>query len=122
MAKKNKLLKVFTSIMNVPQGFDQLLFYLAIFLILSHTVSCIFVIIASVYDENWLSSYEEDKSLEESDFYTLSFYWTIQTITTVGYGDVSITTTFERCFCAIVMIIGVISFSFANGSLGLIIT
>ena len=55
-------------------------------------------------------------------YYTLSFYWTITPITTVGYVDISATNTGERWFCALAVIIGVISFSFANGSLGLIIS
>ena len=47
----------------------------------------------------------------------VSFYWTITTITTVGYGDIVANNFAERVFCACMMIIGVISFSFANGSL-----
>lgn len=108
--------------MNVPKGFDRLFFFFAMFLILSHTVSCLFVIIATVEDQNWMSDFLEIQNYNEFDFYTLSFYWTITTITTVGYGDISATSTAERWFCSLVMVIGVISFSFANGSLGLIIT
>lgn len=52
----------------------------------------------------------------------ISLYWTVTTITTVGYGDVDITNNIERLFCACVMIIGVISFSYANGSLSSILT
>jgi len=46
----------------------------------------------------------------------------IQTITTVGYGDIGGVNNYERVFCCIVMIIGVISFSLANGSLSLILS
>lgn len=51
----------------------------------------------------------------------MSIYWTVTTITTVGYGDISGTNDVERLFCSVAMIIGVISFSFANGSLASII-
>lgn len=47
----------------------------------------------------------------------MAFYWTITTITTVGYGDIEGTNDLERIFCSIIMIIGVILFSFANGAL-----
>lgn len=116
------MLKVFSKLLNVPKGFDRLIFFFAMFLILSHTVSCLFVIISSVDEENWMTGFLEIEDYTAFDYYTLSFYWTITTITTVGYGDISATTTAERWFCAFAMIIGVISFSFANGSLGLIIS
>ena len=56
------------------------------------------------------------------DGYFGAIYLVTITITTVGYGDISATNTYERWFCSVIMLIGVISFSFANGSLGLIIT
>ena len=45
-----------------------------------------------------------------------SIYWTCTTITTVGYGDIVGTNTIERIFCSATMIIGVITFTFANGA------
>jgi hypothetical protein len=49
--------------------------------------------------------------------YCTSFYYTISTITTVGYGDLHAENVFERGISILIMIIGVISFSFATGSL-----
>jgi len=51
------------------------------------------------------------------ELYAMSFYWTITTITTVGYGDISGNNTTEWIFCSVMMVIGVVGFSFANGSL-----
>jgi hypothetical protein len=48
-------------------------------------------------------------------------YWAVTTITTVGYGDISGTNNLERIFCCIMMITGVILFSFASGALASII-
>ena len=61
---------------------------------------------------------EEKKHME---IYVTSFYYTISTITTVGYGDISGQNTLERGMCIIIMMIGVISFSFATGSLSSIL-
>lgn len=62
------------------------------------------------------------ENYSNSHMYTVSFYWTITTITTVGFGDINGVTNTERIFCTIVMIIGVFSFSFANGSLASILS
>jgi hypothetical protein len=40
----------------------------------------------------------------------------------VGYGDVYTTNTIERIYACIIMILGVLSFSFASGSLSSIIS
>jgi hypothetical protein len=52
----------------------------------------------------------------------ISFYWTITTVTTVGYGDISGTNMMERVYCCFVMIIGVIAYGYANGTLASIMT
>jgi hypothetical protein len=51
------------------------------------------------------------------DLYITSFYFTVTTITTVGYGDITGGTTVEKIICICLMIIGVIAFSFATSSL-----
>lgn len=55
--------------------------------------------------------------MSDEDLYVTSFYFTITTITTVGFGDVSPGTSLEKLFGIIVMCGGVIGFSFATGSL-----
>ena len=56
-------------------------------------------------------------NLPHQEQYLVSFYFTVTTITTVGYGDISISTPMERTFCTLIMIIGVFSFSFVSGAL-----
>ena len=51
-----------------------------------------------------------------------AFYFTIQTMTTVGYGDLSPKNLAERVLGIIIMLVGVISFTFATGSLSSILT
>lgn len=59
--------------------------------------------------------------MTQNQMYLTSFYFTVTTITTVGYGDISGSNTIEMIFCISIMIIGVIAFSFATGSLASIL-
>jgi hypothetical protein len=59
--------------------------------------------------------------MKQGEKYLTSVYFTVTTITTVGYGDVSISTKMEKIFCIMIMLIGVIAFSFASGSLASIL-
>ena len=49
--------------------------------------------------------------------YVTSFYFAVTTITTVGYGDIGGNSTSERVICFFLHLIGVLSYSFASGSL-----
>ena len=49
-------------------------------------------------------------------------YFTVTTILTVGYGDIRAYSNEEKLFCIFLMLIGVLSFSFATGSLSSIIS
>jgi voltage-gated potassium channel Kch len=51
------------------------------------------------------------------ELYAASVYFTMQTLTTVGYGDIRIVQTEERVLCILLEFVGVIFFSFAAGSL-----
>jgi len=94
-----------------------------------HLCTCFWIIIATLDEDvlandfkgTWLSSFYPEYQLP-IDIYLISFYWTITTITTVGYGDVSINNNTEKIFCCFVMLIGVITFGFATGTLTSIMT
>jgi hypothetical protein len=54
--------------------------------------------------------------------YIISLYFTVTTIVTVGYGDITPKNSGERIICMLLMVIGVISFSIGTGILTSIIT
>ena len=56
------------------------------------------------------------------ELYITSFYFTVTTIMTVGYGDITAKTMPEKLLCILLMLIGVVAFSFATGSISSIIT
>lgn len=47
----------------------------------------------------------------------VAFYWALQTLTTVGFGDITIKTVTERIYAIIWMIIGVAFYSYAIGNM-----
>jgi Trk-type K+ transport system membrane component len=57
------------------------------------------------------------EDLNNFDLYITALYYTVTTITTVGYGDISAHTTTEKLLAICLMIIGAGGFSFAAGSL-----
>ena len=60
--------------------------------------------------------------MDNFTLYITSFYFTVTTIVTVGYGDIHAYNIGEKFVSILLMIIGVISFSFAAGSLSSIIS
>lgn len=118
---RSKILKYVNEIMKVGVGFERLFFFIMLFLMMSHIVSCLWVLTATINetkDGTWL---EELEGMNELELYLTSFYFTIETITTVGYGDIGPLTPVEKIFCIATMILGVIAFSFASGSLASIL-
>ena len=72
------------------------------------------------YMNTWFEPFK-DEEYSNGELYAVAMYWAVTTITTVGYGDISGTNNFERVFCSVMMIVGVILFSFASGALASII-
>lgn len=66
-------------------------------------------------------SENEKQSDTIKNLYLTSIYFTVTTITTVGYGDISGGTKLEKIFCIFTMVIGVVAFSFASGTLSSIL-
>jgi hyperpolarization activated cyclic nucleotide-gated potassium channel 1 len=93
-------------------------------------VSYIFIhnlyrIFTARFDENskinWI--YQNNfQDYGDATLYITSFYYTVTTIVTVGYGDIHAYSTGEKVMSIFLMIIGVIAFSFATGSLSSIIS
>ena len=62
----------------------------------------------------------KDEGLEEASIakqYTIAIYWAFYTLTTVGFGDVTVGTTTERIFAIVWMIVGVAFYSYAIGNM-----
>lgn len=122
---RNKLMFVF-SLNGRSFGFVKLLFLSFWVLYLSHVCACFWYMTALIQiqiednGESWL----EQSNLQYShwfDKYVCSFYYSIVTIVTVGYGDVTPKNTFEKLVACCFIIVGCFTFGFCINKVGIII-
>ena len=92
---------------------ERLVMFIGVFLVLCHVGACLWYLLARLGEfgpNTWLGRAGIEPGYEA---YMACLYFTITTITTVGYGDVTPGTFAERGFCILLMLIGVMSYSFA---------
>ena len=86
-----------------------------------HISSCLWIITASEsgkdpalenFKGTWIAHFYNDETTTFG-IYIRSFYWTIQTISTVGYGDTLPASIVEMMFCCFIMLVGQIAFGYA---------
>ena len=93
--------------------------YLGVVLIVTHCIACLWFGVA------YMDGYPEDSwvvaaGIEGSDpitQYVHSLYWTITTMTTVGYGDISPGRTTEYLVASIIMLMGASVYAFIIGGI-----
>lgn len=120
---RTKLFKNFSSVMEVTAGLDRLIFLSLVFFLMIHIIACFWIFIAR-FDEtskdNWIYS-KGYQDYDVYDLYVASFYFSVTTIVTVGYGDITAISSGEKLVAVFLMLIGVVAFSYATGALGNII-
>eukprot|EP00752_Nemacystus_decipiens_P002973 g2761.t1 len=92
-------------------------------LLVMHWVACGWHLLADLEDAD-LSWIVKD-GLEDapaSTLYVTSVYWTVTTLSTVGYGDIFASTIAERTYCILVMLTGATMYALAIGAVSHIIT
>lgn len=101
-------------IFKIPLTLKRLAYFLSVFFLLCHLLSCLWFFVSTIdlqHNQNWVTKYNiQDKP--ESDLYIASLYWTVTTLTTVGYGDITPANNLERGICICVMLGGVFFYSY----------
>ena len=84
-----------------------------------HLSGCLWIIMAQLNDYNpdtWVSRLGLQDS-SDSEKYTAAIYWSIQTLLTVGYGDIPAKTDEEMVLAVCWMILGGFFYTFTIGNL-----
>lgn len=111
------ILRRWESLSWTHPGYLRVLKYLGMVLIFSHCIACIWFYIAYI-DGFPADSWVVAAGIENSDpvtQYVRSLYWTITTMTTVGYGDISPGRTVEYVMASIIMLMGASLYAFIIG-------
>ena len=88
--KKNIILKFAKKVLKTSHGFEKLLLFLVTSILICHVFACLWIFFSQFADEDestWLN--EDFKKMSIFNLYITSFYFTITTFSTVGYGDIS---------------------------------
>ena len=108
--------------LNVNYGVSRLITFIITSCILSHIVACLWHFIPLMCDDhdNWVVN---NGLIDESPGrkYLFSLYWSLTTLFTVGFGDITAVNTIEYIFSIVWILFGVAFYSFTIGTLSTIL-
>ncbi|CAI2380725.1 unnamed protein product [Moneuplotes crassus] len=122
--ERSKLSKYLNEVLSFSIGFERFIFFLVFMVIFVHLAACAYMFIGGFTSDEIESWYFQRSIQDDSNFdlYVTCLYFVFTTITTVGFGDISGGTNEERIFCTLLMILGVLAFTFTTSSLSTLIT
>ena len=103
--------------MKVGQNIKKMVMIILSVLYITHIVSCFFFFMPKMLDFP-VKSWVWQKDLIDSDHYEqylVAFYWALQTILTIGYGDVVPKEVSEQLFACCWMLFGLNFYSYLFG-------
>jgi len=88
---------------------------------IAHMLGCgwfYMTLFAEEDEPTWLSEYDGGSALNGpfSKQYLYCLYWSLTTMSTVGYGDITPANDRERAFATFSLVVGALSFAFINGN------
>lgn len=119
LKNRNKVLSCLECFSKLSIGMERLVYFSLSILAICHLFACGLYFVASFNSDNvnnWVYKYGiVDLSLEEK--YLASVYWTVTTLCTIGYGDVTPASDVERAVVVFVELAGVFFYSYTIGTI-----
>lgn len=133
--RNNSTIKKFNEFLRLSPGITTIFTVIAGVFYLSHLVACFWFLVAKITDFpddcwvrrqqlDWEANFGSDPNYISEDYstdqvglwYSMSVYWTVQTLLTVGFGDINGKNVQERVFviCWIVFAVSFYSYSVGN--------
>ena len=104
--------------LRIKAGVKRILVVTGLALFFAHLVACFWFLFAKIDEfgpDTWVA--KRGVAHRSSSYqYLVAFYWSVQTITTVGFGDVSTASVLEMLLSLLWMILGVGFYSFVMGN------
>eukprot|EP01083_Nonionella_stella_P080572 221484_1 len=108
-SRKQNFVLASMGIRQVTSAVYQLILIWGVVFFFAHLAACSWFIIGSADPEHgWFSTMPEIIDASPWSQYIVCLYWSITTVTTVGYGDITAQTTGERIFSILAMLFGVL--------------
>jgi len=115
---------------SVKYGVIQLWKFVVATCLIAHWMACGFHLVVTVEDRscmqgdgelmdggcNWVFQYFGDLDRSPGEKYVAALYWSVMTISTVGYGDITPQTVAERMFIVVSMLVGASVYAYVVGS------
>lgn len=103
----SKLMKTWQSSHSVNPAMFRLTFFVFFISIAAHWIACGWILIGAV----------DPKLTNPNEIYSIALYWSLTTLTTVGYGDLTPHTIGQRYYTMMVMIAGVGAYGYVIGNI-----
>jgi Ion transport protein/Cyclic nucleotide-binding domain len=114
----SSIMKQINSVLKISIAFERIFWFLITYILLIHIEACLWVFVGK-YDMssfNWIYS-GDFQDTPDFDLYVIALYWTIETVATVGYGDIVAVNSIEKIYSFCIMTIGIIFYSYCVSSL-----
>jgi hyperpolarization activated cyclic nucleotide-gated potassium channel 2 len=116
---RNRLVRYVNSVLRITLSIERLVWMVLWLLLLLHLFACSWVFFGKLNEDepdNWIlcRGYQD---YQDTDLYIVALYFSVTTLATVGYGDISACNSTERVVCSIMMLVGIFVYSVTIGSL-----